>query len=501
MTTKRTSPSVAIIGSGFGGIGLGVLLKEAGIDNFTIYEQADDIGGVWRENTYPGAECDVPSPLYSFSFAAHDAWPKRYSGQADIHAYIKKTAEGRGVMPHVQLGTEITRMEYDEQRRQWVLTAAGGLTFTADVVVPAVGQLSKPAYPKVPGMESFAGPTMHSALWDHDVDLRGKRVAVIGTGASAIQFVPRLQPVVGRLTLFQRTPPYILPKPEREYRNWHRAMFRHAPVTQTAGRFGIWATGEAMTAGITTSSTLAATMKKICLTHLRLRVRHPGLRAKLTPDYDVGCKRILFSNNYYPALTRPNVDVVTDGISSITEDAIVTADGERHEVDVIVYGTGFRANDFLIPIKVHGRDGVDLDEVWSEGARAYLGMAVPRFPNLFLMYGPNTNLGGGSIIYMLERQARYIVQAVAGLGQGAALEVRQDIEDSFDAEMQDRLAGSAWAGCASWYKHPSGRITTNWPGLVTEYDRRTKRFDARVYHLSTVDQRVIAEASPSVVGS
>lgn len=478
-------PTIAVIGSGFGGIGVGIALKRAGLHDFTIYEQAGDLGGVWRDNTYPGAACDVPSPLYSYSFTPHATWPNRYGDRDTIHRYLATTVDNEGLYLHFQYNTEITQLEYDQATAKWTLHTRGGATHRADLVITAVGQLSKPSWPNIPGMDTFTGPTMHSATWDHNVDLTGKRVAVIGSGASAIQFVPQIQPVVASLNLFQRTPPYVLPKPDRTYRDWHQAMFRYLPITKTAGRFGIWATGEAMTTAITSVKPLAALLTRACLTHLRLRVTDPDLRAKLTPGHAIGCKRILFSNDYFPALTQPNVTVTTDPIARITPTGLRTADGVDHRADVIIYGTGFRANDFLAPITITGRDDTDLDTQWSDGARAYLGMAIPHFPNLFLMYGPNTNLGGGSIIYMLERQARYITHAatrLAALGPGSSLEIREDIADAFDTEIQQHLARSVWAGCANWYTHPSGRITTNWPGLVTEYDRRTRIFDPIDYH-------------------
>ena len=467
--------SVVIIGTGFGGLAMALELKRHGHDDFTILERAGDIGGVWRENTYPGAGCDIPSPYYSFSFAPNPTWPMRFSLQADIHDYMKRVIASYDLEPHIRFDTEVTACRFDDG---WHIETASGETFRADVLVPAVGQLSRPAMPAIEGRESFPGPSFHSASWRHDVDLTGKRVAVIGTGASAIQFVPQIQPIVSELTLFQRTPPYVAPKPDARYRPLHHWLFEHFPPTRLAERGAWWLMCEVATMGIVGNQPISRMIRWLTLTHLRRKVRDPQLRAKLTPDYPVGCKRVLFANNYYPALTRSNVHVETGRIAAITPTGVRTADGAEHPADVIVYGTGFATTEFLAPVKITGPGGRHLDDAWAGGARAYLGMAVPGFPNMFLMYGPNTNLGAGSIIYMLERQARYIRQLVS---HGGRLDVRADVEQRYDDEVQGRLAGSAWAGCVSWYRQGNGRISANWPGLVSEYNRRTRRVNFADY--------------------
>jgi cation diffusion facilitator CzcD-associated flavoprotein CzcO len=475
---------VGIVGAGFAGLAVAIELDRAGLRDYTVFEKAKDLGGVWRENTYPGAGCDIPSPLYSFSYEPHATWPRRFSLQSDIHEYMKNTAKKYGVDDHIRFGTEVTSATFDAGTAQWTVRTAQGETFEFDVLVSAVGQLSRPAMPDIPGMAGFAGRSFHSAHWDHDHDLTGKRVAVIGTGASAIQFVPRIQPLAASLTLFQRTAPYLLPKPDREYRRWHHELFRRVPVTQLAGRAWIWLFCEFMTKGWTGNRAIAGFFQRISLAFLRAQVKDPGLRAKLTPDYQAGCKRVLFANDYYPALAQPNVHLETSGIAEITPNGVRTQDGVEHEADTIIYGTGFSTLDMLAPMTVTGLDGRDLhSSAWADGAKAYLGLAVPGFPNLFLMYGPNTNLGAGSIIYMLERQARYITQIVGRLRPSSYVDVRADVAGRFDAEVQRRLAGSVWTRCGNWYRDAGGRVVTNWPGLVSEYDRRTRTADLSDYHV------------------
>jgi cation diffusion facilitator CzcD-associated flavoprotein CzcO len=466
-------PSVLIIGAGFGGIGMAIELRRAGFTDVTVVEKATELGGVWRENTYPGAGCDIPSPYYSFSYAPNPSWPMRFSLQADIKAYLERTAAEYGVVP--RYGVEVTGASFESGR--WVVTTAAGETLEADVLVPAVGQLSRPAMPDLPGLDTFTGPAFHSARWDHDVDLAGRRVGVIGTGASAAQFVPHVATRAARLTVFQRTPPYVVPKLDVNYRDWQRR-----PWPQRLERGVFWSTGELATLGIKGNAVVTKVVERIALRQLRKQVPDPELRAKLTPDYRIGCKRVLFSNDYYPALTRPNTHVETAGIVEVTPHGVRTTDGD-HEFDVLVYGTGFTATDFLAPMEIRGREGRFLSEAWKSGARAYLGMAVPDFPNMFLMYGPNTNLGAGSIVYMIERQARYIRQAVSALAHWSTVEVQPEVADRFDAEVQERLARSAWIGCRSWYREDSGRVSTNWPGLVSEYDRRTRTFDLTDYRV------------------
>jgi cation diffusion facilitator CzcD-associated flavoprotein CzcO len=476
----RHQPTVAIIGAGFGGVGMAISLRGAGFHDVTIFEKADSLGGVWRDNTYPGAACDVPSSLYSYSFEPNTQWPRRYSRQDDILAYLRRTARKYRVDELVRFGTEVVAADFDETTLRWRITTADGSVSEADVLVPAMGQLSRPSVPDLPGADTFTGRAFHSARWAHDVDLTGKRVAVIGTGASAIQFVPEIAPLVGSLTVFQRSAPYVVPKPDRGYRPWHHRMFRRLPPSRLAGRFGTWGTGELLTLALTRWAPLARAVSLLFEAHLRRQVPDARLRAALRPDYRIGCKRLLFSNNWFPALRRPNVRVVTEPVTALTPTGVRSADGVEHPVDVVVYGTGFLATQFLAPVRITGVGGRDLAAEWSDGAHAYLGMAVPGFPNMFIVYGPNTNLGGNSIIYMMERQYRYVRQVLRRLAQrrGGCVQVRRPVADAFDREVQGRLAGGVWSGCHSWY-HDDGarRIPTNWPGLVWEYGRRTRRVD------------------------
>ena len=480
---STTTPSVVVIGAGFGGIGVACVLRRAGFTDVTILEKADDLGGVWRDNTYPGAACDVPSSLYSYSFAPNRTWPRRYSEQPDILAYLRRTAKAEGVVDRVRFGAEVTGAAFDESRGEWQVDIAGGETVTADVLIPAVGQLSRPIVPDLPGADTFAGPAFHSARWNHDLDLTGKRVAVIGTGASAIQFVPRIQPRAAAVTVFQRSAPYVVPKPDRAYRPWHHRVFTALPASQQVGRGATFGIGELLTTALTAWLPLGRIVDLIYRLHLRVQVPDASLRARLRPDYRIGCKRLLFSNDWYPALSQPNVDVVTDRITGIVEDGVRTADGRVHEADVIIYGTGFTATDFLAPMTIRGLGDRDLNEEWADGARAHLGITVPGFPNMFMVYGPNTNLGGNSIIAMMEGQFGYIRDLVRLLAArpGSYVDVKRTAADRFDAEMRGRLGRSVWAGCDSWYRGENGRITTNWPGLVREYRRRTARLDVDEY--------------------
>jgi cation diffusion facilitator CzcD-associated flavoprotein CzcO len=478
-TPSSQRPSVLIAGTGFGGIGLALELKRAGFHDFTLLEKATEVGGVWRENTYPGAGCDIPSPYYSFSFEPNPGWPARYSLQPEIHAYIKRVVAKYDLEPHIRFDSEVKSAIFDEQRGLWRIETANGDVHEATVFVPALGQLSRPTWPEIPGRETFTGHTFHSALWDHDHDLRGQRVAVIGTGASAIQFVPHVQPQAAELTLFQRSAPFIVPKPDRQYAPWHHRLFRALPAAQSLERLVFWATGEVTTNGLHGNKPIANSIEWIAKTHLARQVSDPALRAKLTPDYQIGCKRVLFANNYYPAVAQPNVKVETERIAEITPHGVRTADDVEHEVDTIIYGTGFAATEFLGGLDVQGLEGRALSDYWSKGAHAYLGLAVPGFPNLFCMYGPNTNLGAGSIIYMIERQARYIRQAVEHLSKPdvSYMDVDPEVEAQYDEEIQRRLAKSVWTTCSSWYRQDDGRVPTNWPGLVSEYDRRTRKLE------------------------
>jgi cation diffusion facilitator CzcD-associated flavoprotein CzcO len=481
-TFGAMSTRVVVIGAGFGGLGVVRALRQRGLTEITVLERADSVGGVWRDNTYPGAACDVPSPLYSWSWAVNPRWTRRYSRQPEILAYIRGAAEREGLLAHVRTGVEVTSLAYDEPTGVWHVATADGTTYDAEVVVSAVGQLSNPSVPDVPGTETFTGPVFHSARWRHDVDLRGARVAVVGTGASAVQFVPGIVDDVAAMTVFQRSAPYVVPKPDQGYRPVHHRAFERFPRLLAAERRSwFWLTERfngALTRDSPASRPVLTALRAVWRLTVRRQVPDPALRRRLAPGYALGCKRLLFSNDWYPALARDHVEVVTEHVTTVEPGGVRTADGRLHEADVLIWGTGFAATRFLAPMRVTGVGGADLHELWDDGARAHLGMSVPGFPNLFCVYGPNTNLGGSSIIAMLEAQAGYVAQVTARLAEGGvpALAVRREVAEAYDREMQSRLAASAWSGCTSWYVD-GPRITTNWPGLVAEYQRRTAAVD------------------------
>jgi len=475
-----TTPSITIVGAGFGGLGVALELLRSGIDDFTILERADDLGGVWRDNTYPGAACDVPSPLYSWSFEPRSDWPRRFSEQADIYNYIQRVVAKYDLTRRIRFGVEVSDAEFDEQTGQWQIRTVDEDRITTDVLIPAVGQLSRPAWPNIPGIDTFTGHAFHSAEWNHEVDLTGKRIACIGTGASAIQYIPQIQPKAEHLTLFQRSAAWLLPKPDVQYSKRHHTMFEYFPPSRWLERFGIWLFFEVMALALTDLPWVRKPTTMVADKFREKQVPDPVLREKLTPDYEPGCKRALFSNDYFPSLGQPNVSVETTGIDAITPNGIRTADGVEHDVDVIIYGTGFKGTDFLAPMNIYGTNGRKLTDAWAdEGARAYLGMSVPNFPNLFMMYGPNTNVGSGSIIYMLESQARYIRQIIDYLRKrpGHAIAAREDTEQRWDDWLQKRLVETPWNFCSSWYRNASGRITNNWPGATLLYRWKTRRFE------------------------
>ncbi|MDT9595189.1 NAD(P)/FAD-dependent oxidoreductase [Nocardioides zeae] len=487
-TDGTESPLHAVVvGAGFAGIAAALALREVGVE-VVVLERADDVGGVWRDNTYPGAACDVPSALYSYSFDSNPGWRRVYSEQPDILAYLRDVVERRGLRPLVRTGTTVTAAAYDDASGRWtVATLRDGTvgTLETDLVVPAVGQLSEPVVPALPGLGSFAGPAFHSATWRHDVDLRGRHVAVVGTGASAIQLVPRVADVAASVTVFQRSAPYVVPKADGRYPAVLRSLLRRCGPLRRLERGAYFRLTEWLNGALTgelAGSRLPAALLRVWRAHLRLRVKDPALRARLLPSDPIGCKRLLFSNDWYAALDRPHVDVVTAGVARVEADALVDDDGRRHRADVVVWGTGFAAADFLAGVEVTGRDGVRLADVWAGGAHAHLGVTVPGFPGLAMMYGPNTNLGGSSIIGMLEPQAAWVAQLAVALRRArargvASLDVAPDVAAAYDAEMQDRLARSVWAGCVSWYRTAAGRITTNWPGTVREYQQRLATLD------------------------
>jgi cation diffusion facilitator CzcD-associated flavoprotein CzcO len=478
------APSVAIIGAGFGGLCMAIRLIRAGIASFTIFERASGVGGTWLENTYPGAACDIPSHLYAFSFEHKHDWSRAYAEQPEILSYLQHCARKHGLLEHIRFNTEVRGATFDERRNLWSLELGDGSTYEAAVLISAVGQLNRPTIPNVPGRETFARPAFHSAQWRHDVELGGKRVAVIGTGASAIQIVPELAKRAASLVLFQRSAPYVIPKPDRPYRSFEKSLFRALPFVQKVNRALKYAMHESRVIAFAYAKAAMALPRAAFVKHLESQVADPDLRRKLTPDYQMGCKRIMISNDYYTALARPNVEVVTDAIGRIAETGIVTADGREREFDAIVYATGFASTGFLLPMRITGRGGLDLHSAWRDGAEAYLGITVAGFPNLFLLYGPNTNLGHNSIVYMLESQVTYVMDAIRALGSGklARLEVRPSVQKRYNERLQRRIAGTVWAaGCTSWYLDASGKNVNNWPEFTFAYKRRTKKLKLRDY--------------------
>ncbi len=477
---------VVIVGSGFSGLGAAIQARRCGWHRLRILEKGDDIGGVWRENTYPGAACDVPWHLYSFSFYKWFGFSRRYPHQPEILDYMRCCAKHFGLYDLIEFGAQVREARWDEAGGCWHVEAEDGRWWRARVLVAGVGQLSRPAWPNILGRKHFGGASYHSAEWDHDVPLEGRRVAVIGTGASAIQFVPEVAKVAGHLTVFQRSAPYLLPRLDGDYGLLNRLLFRYVPGYDRPFRYCLWKLGEVSTDAFDQAdNAVARIFRYVTRRHLERQVPDPELRAKVTPDYPIGCKRILFSSDYYPALQRDNVTLETAGIRAINATGIETVDGRQHDADVLIYATGFRAADFLAPMHVVGRDGAELQERWRHGAKAYLGMTVPGFPNFFVMYGPNTNLGGNSIIYMIECQMRYLDGALRHLKRVRALAVRQDVFARFNEELQRRLSQTVWAaGCSSWYQTADGRITNNWPGKTYEYYRRTRHLDPADYEIA-----------------
>lgn len=486
MSNTETKPSrIVIIGTGFGGLGMAIRLKQAGIEDFVMLEKAAGVGGTWRDNSYPGAACDVPSHLYSFSFERKTDWSHTFARQDEILAYLQHCARKYGLLEHIRFGKEVSVASFDEAAQRWHIETADGERLEAQVLITACGQLNRPAYPDIPGLERFEGEAFHSARWNHDYELNGKRVAVIGTGASAIQFVPQIAEQVEQLTLFQRSAPYVLPKADRPYSEREKRLMARFPLLHDLSRARIYSLYELRVLGFSYIKPVMQVMKLLWARHLRATVPNPELRRKLIPDYPMGCKRILLANDYYPALTRANVEVVTDGIQEVRAQSIVDESGREHPVDAIIYGTGFRATEFLAPMTIRGRGGRELNEAWRDGAEAYLGITVAGFPNLFMLYGPNTNLGHSSIVYMLESQIAYVMQCLEALDAHRCLDVRPEVQSAFNREVQRRLGRSVWEqGCKSWYMTASGKQTNNWPGFTFSYRRHTRRLDLKDYALN-----------------
>ncbi|GAB2748948.1 flavin-containing monooxygenase [Amycolatopsis magusensis] len=480
---------VVIVGTGFSGLGQAIQLEKAGIRDYVILEKAGEVGGTWRDNSYPGCACDVQSHMYSFSYEQNPDWTRSFSRQPEIFEYLKRVADKYRLRDKIRFGVEITGAHWDQSSGLWTVETKDSGDFGAQFLVAGVGGLHIPRVPELPGIERFQGRTWHSAQWDHDYDLTGKRVAVVGTGASAIQFVPRIAREVARLDLFQRTPPWIMPKPDHAMPEWSKKLFRRVPGVQRAYRTALYWLLEARAIGFNGHPRIMKAGEAVARRHLAKQVPDRELRRKLTPDYTMGCKRVLISNDYYPALARDHVDVVTDGIREVREHSIVDTAGVEHEVDAIIYGTGFHVTDALEYLHITGVDGRDLAKEWAtEGVRTHFGITVAGFPNLFFLLGPNTALGHNSVVFMIESQARYVVDAIklTDRHRATALTVREQAQDRFQAEIQDKLVKGVWTqgGCKSWYLDAKGVNRTIWPGFTWRYWQRTRHVDPSHYELT-----------------
>lgn len=488
---------VAIIGAGFGGLGTAITLKQAGIDDFVVLERAAELGGTWQVNTYPGAQCDIPSILYSFSFAPNPQWSRLYPLQPEIHRYLHTCAESFGITEHLRLGHELLGAAWDEARQVWVVTTNRG-TWEAQSLVGAMGPFSSPSVPDLPGLNTFTGAVFHTAAWNHDHDLSGERVAIIGTGASSVQIIPRIQPIVSSLRVFQRTPTWIMPHPDQPMAGWPQRLFERLPAVSRAARKGLDLLQEALVPGFVYRPGLLKGLAALSRAHLRRQVRDPELREKLLPRYAFGCKRPTFSNAYYPALAQPNVDVVTDGITSVRENGIVTADGTLHEVDAIVMGTGFMMTDNPAFDLLRGRDGRTLAQVWDGNAQAYLGTTITGFPNFYMILGPNSVVYTSQVV-TIEAQAAYILaclQAMESHGL-ASIDVRAEVQRDFVGEMDRGLANSVWntGGCASYYRNAAGRNFTFYAGFNRTFRKRTSKADLSNYLTTRIGNPASARSS------
>jgi cation diffusion facilitator CzcD-associated flavoprotein CzcO len=484
-THRRTNFPIAIIGAGFAGIGMAIRLKEAGIHSFRIFERAGEIGGTWRDNTYPGAACDVPSHVYSFSFEANPQWSRIFAASGEIQDYLLRCVEKYGLRPHLELNTAVVAARFDEEAGLWALTTSDDETVRARVVVSGVGGLVDPAFPDIKGIQSFTGEIFHTARWDHDCDLGGKNVAVIGTGASAIQVIPAIAPEVGKLSVFQRTAAWVMPKRDRRIGERTQRLFARFPLAQRLVRWLLFWMSEAMGPMIILDSPrLSGIAERASLRYLRQCVSDPELREKLTPSFQFGCKRILISDDYWPTFERENVELVTAGIAEIHSRSIETKDGVEHPVDAIVLATGFALGLASAPFPVTGRGGRTLSEAWSEGAVAYKGMTVSGFPNWFILMGPNTGPGHTSVLVYTESQIAYVLQAIRKLVRGDVkyLDVRQEVQERYNAGLQRRMKYTAWtSGCNSWYLSEDGGNHALYPGFASEYCARIRRFRPSEY--------------------
>jgi cation diffusion facilitator CzcD-associated flavoprotein CzcO len=482
----RQDRTFAIVGGGFGGVGAAVMLRRAGYTDLTIFERGERLGGVWNDNTYPGASCDIPSHLYEFSFAPNPRWSRRFAPQREIQAYIEDVARAHGVFERAHTGTEVTAARWDEERRRWTLTTPNG-DHEADVLLTACGQLSTPSVPAIPGLGDFAGPAFHTARWRHDVDLSGCRVAVVGTGCSAIQVVPEIQPQVAQLDIYQRSPGWTIPKMDFPYRERTKRLFERFPALQRLDRWSVFTFHDIGAAALTKHRWILRAFRKLGQWQINRAIADPELRRAVTPTDEVGCKRIMLTDDWYPTLTKPNVDLVTERIEAVTATGIRTADGRERPADAIVLATGFKAHAFVAPMEITGVGGRTLADTWAGAPRAYYGLTVPDFPNLFLIYGPNTNGGTGSVISTIEAGMNHVLAALRELDRTGAerIEVRREAAAAFDRDLRQALAGTVWAsGCRNWYVDENGFDPNQWPWTWSAYRRRTAQLAPGAYAFS-----------------
>ena len=477
---SRKGFHIAIIGAGISGICMGIQLVKAGIHHFTIYEKDSTLGGTWRDNTYPGCGCDIPSYLYCFSFEQKSDWSRKFSSQAEILQYLEQCVEKYGLKPHISFGTEITRAQFIAEESLWRIENAQGDAVYANVLVSGCGQLDRPLYPDIEGLEQFQGTCFHSARWDHDHDLRGERVAVIGNGASASQFIPEIAPALERLTVFQRTPNWVIPRLDHRYCSRAHWWFRWFPWAKRVYRYFIFVQLESRWPAFSLGTRSGERFEQSVADEMGARVADGHLRDNLIPDYPIGAKRIVVSDDYLEAVQAPNVEVVTSPIARVTSSGVETLDGRSHPVETIVLATGFHSTRFLAPIEIVGKDGRILEQHWRNGAEAYLGLTVAGFPNFFMCYGPNTNLGHNSVMFMIERQVRYVLKCIEALRKRRLryLDVREDAVAHFNRALQRDMKQRVWeADCNSWYKTNAGKVTNNWAYSTLYYWWKTLKPD------------------------
>lgn len=499
---SRRHVGVLVIGSGFAGLGAAIRLGQEGRHDFLVIERGSEVGGTWRDNTYPGATCDVPSHLYSYSFALNPRWSRSFSPQAEIQQYLRDIAARYRVLDRHLFDTDVMRAEWDCEAGRWQVHTTSG-EFTADVLVPAVGALCEPSLPRISGIDSFAGEVFHSARWNHDVDLAGKRVAVIGTGASAVQIVPAIADQVAHLDVYQRTAGWVLPRRDRAYSAVERWAYRRVPYLQRLARSAIYWGREVLVLGFAYQPRVLLAAQRVAEHHIARSISDPVLRAAVTPNWQIGCKRILISNDWYPTLSRDHVDLVTDGIAEVRPNAIVTNDGTVREVDAIVIATGFHVTDSPTFDRIVGADGRSLGELWrATGRQAYKGAAVPGFPNMLFLIGPNTGLGHTSMIYMIESQISYLSGALRHVQQSgiATFDVRADVSADYNQALQRRMHRTIWTtgGCASWYLDEHGNNTALWPDFTFAFRRLTRSFDAEAYRTTVRGDRAVSRVEEGV---